>query len=89
MARFERIPWQLFALNHQEIKETFEGIEPPIDRRGRQFLLMLMRDEMIDLTLGDLGHGLVLAGGEEELQIKRITRNRISGIVAGAQVCTE
>src|SRR5215207_1913233 len=89
MARFERIPWQLFALDHQEIKETFESIEPPVNCRCRQFLLVLMRDEMIDLTPGNLGHAFVFAGGEEELQVKRIIRNRICRIVAGAQMCTK
>ena len=40
-----------------KVKKVLQGIEPPVDRRPRPAVLMLVLHKLVDLAKGDLGEG--------------------------------
>jgi hypothetical protein len=50
MTWFDWIDCELFLFDNKEIKEPLDGIQPPINGRGRQALTMLLLDKPIHFS---------------------------------------
>jgi hypothetical protein len=88
MARLDWVDRQRPALPHQRLKAVFEGIEPPVDRRGGKLGLGLLLDERINVTPGHLPQ-LLGKWREKAPQIPAIILDGMRRIVARAQMQTE
>jgi hypothetical protein len=88
MTRLDGIAGELLLLEDEDIKEPFDRMQSPIDGRGRQTLVMLLRNKAIDVSPGDLPQGLVNRS-KEQAKIQAVALNRVVCIVPHAQVLTE
>src|SRR5262249_14758056 len=84
MARFDRIPADDLPLD-EEVEKMFQGIQPSIDRRRGQSLVVLPIDKPINISKRDAVKGLV-AVGKEEPKVSGITVERIRGVVTSPEM---
>src|SRR5215813_11597041 len=72
----------------QIVEKVFEGMEPAVDRGGGQLGLVLLLNEVLNVTPGHRPQGL-LERREKQAQIPPIILNRVRRIVPRVQIRTE
>jgi len=88
MTRLDGIGHQRLTLHHQIVEKVFEGMEPAVDRGSGQLGLVLLLNEMLNVTPGHRPQGL-LERCEKQAQIPAIILDRVRRIVPRAQIRTE
>ena len=76
------------AFQEEELVEAPQGIDPPVDGRRRQPLLVLPGEEAIDVAPGHLARRF-WGVGEEEAQVQCVIADRMRRVVAPPQVFRE
>jgi hypothetical protein len=80
----DRIPRHETPL-HQKVKKVFEGMQPPIDCRRCEALLVLVFKEALHVPKRHRLQGL-RDGGKEEPQIEGITLDGMPGVLPPLQI---
>src|SRR5207302_1233953 len=88
MAGLDGIGRQRLTLHHQIVEKVFEGMEPAVDRGGGQLGLVLLLNEVLNVTPGHRPQGL-MERREKQAQIPSIILNRVRRIVPRVQIRTE
>jgi hypothetical protein len=88
MAGLDGIGHQHLTLHHQIVEKVFEGMESTVDRRSGQLGLVLLLNEMLNVTPGHCPQDF-LERRKKQAQIPSIILDRVRRIVPRAQIRTE